>query len=60
MHEIGVLLDEEMTEDERKDLADAEEACRKFLAWNLEDARGGPEGGVKEMLRQVMGRDSTE
>ncbi|KAJ7600737.1 DNA mismatch repair protein MutS [Mycena floridula] len=51
-HEIGQLLDEEMTEQERIDLAAAETVCRKFLAWNLEDGQGR----VKERLAEVLGR----
>lgn len=34
-HELGQLLDEEMLEDEREELAEAEAVCRRFLAWNL-------------------------
>lgn len=35
-HEVHVLLDEEMTEDEQNDLVDAESVCRRFLLWNLD------------------------
>ncbi|KAF9019023.1 hypothetical protein BDZ89DRAFT_1103526 [Hymenopellis radicata] len=51
-HELGTLLDEEMTDDERHDLEDAEAVCRRFLAWNLEHE----DGNVKKRLAQVLGR----
>ena len=66
-HELGQLLDEEMTDDERRDLEDAEEACRRFLAWNLiRDEDGDGDGDpdlrrdVKRRLAQVLGRDAAE
>lgn len=59
MHELGTLLDEEMTPEECVDLEDAEEVCRRFLAWDLEASRGGGRGEVKDALRQVLGRDAT-
>jgi DNA mismatch repair protein MSH5 len=52
-HELGRLLDEEMTDKEREDLEDAEAVCRKFLQWNL-DGDGG--GNVKGRLAEVLGR----
>ena len=58
IHELGVLLDEEMTAEERADLEDAEEVCRKFLAWKLEPSRDTTEGSVKDKLAQVLGRDT--
>lgn len=58
MHELGTLLDEEMTAEERVDLEDAEEVCRRFLAWDLEASRGGAKGDVKDALGQVLGRDA--
>ncbi|PSR70515.1 hypothetical protein PHLCEN_2v13554 [Hermanssonia centrifuga] len=48
-----------MTEDERLDLEDAEEVCRRFLAWDLDAARGGAEGDVKRVLAEVVGRDAS-
>jgi len=53
MHEIGQLLDEEMSEEERAELADAEAVCRKFLAWNLDDGADN----VKHRLATVLGRN---
>ncbi|PBK97772.1 hypothetical protein ARMGADRAFT_1044451 [Armillaria gallica] len=50
-HELGRLLDEEMTEEERKDLEDAEAVCRRFLAWDLENEHGN----VKMRLAEILG-----
>ncbi|KAF7981474.1 hypothetical protein HWV62_33515 [Athelia sp. TMB] len=54
-HEIGMLLDEDMTPKERDELAEAEAVCRRFLACEL-----GPdteaEGGRKRELAQVLDR----
>ncbi|KZT73910.1 hypothetical protein DAEQUDRAFT_702916 [Daedalea quercina L-15889] len=62
-HELGQLLDEEMSDAERRDLEDAEEVCRRFLTWNLvRDGDGGdalgadPRGDVRQMLAEVLGR----
>ena len=35
-HELEKLLDKDMTEEEARELEEAEEIGRKFLAWNLE------------------------
>ncbi|KAF8158872.1 hypothetical protein K438DRAFT_1731886 [Mycena galopus ATCC 62051] len=51
-HKLGKLLDEETSDKEREDLADAEAVCRRFLQWNLGD--GG--GNVKGRLAEVLGR----
>ncbi|KAJ7016657.1 DNA mismatch repair protein MutS [Mycena alexandri] len=56
-HELGKLLDEEMTDKEREDLADAEAVCRKFLQWDLEGDGGG---NVKGRLADVLGRKDDE
>ncbi|THH28695.1 hypothetical protein EUX98_g5476 [Antrodiella citrinella] len=54
-HEIGQLLDEEMDTQERAELAEAEDVCRKFLAWDLSgDADGDVE--VKAKLREILGK----
>ncbi|KAH9941054.1 muts domain V-domain-containing protein [Amylocystis lapponica] len=55
-HELGKLLDEEMDDDERRALEEAEEVCRRFLAWDL--ARDGErvQRSVKEVLAEVLGR----
>ena len=57
IHELGVLLDEEMTDEEKADLEDAEEVCRRFLAWDLEASRGDVTGIIKEKFAQVLGRE---
>ncbi|KAF8631396.1 hypothetical protein AX15_002404 [Amanita polypyramis BW_CC] len=59
MHELGRLLDEEMTDEERIDLQDAEAVCRRFLAWDLGDNQGLGEGGVKAKLAAVLGRSNS-
>lgn len=57
MHELGELLDEEMSEAERKELEEAEEVCRRFLAWNLAETGWKDEGkDVRQMLAEVLGR----
>ena len=59
MHELGRLLDEEMTDKERLDLEDAEAICRRLLSWDLEDSQGLGEAGVKAKLAEVLGRNSS-
>ncbi len=57
IHEHGRLLDEEMTEKELQDLEEAEEVCRRFLAWDLEvDKEHVGDGGVKRKLAAVLGK----
>ncbi|TFK28044.1 hypothetical protein FA15DRAFT_107923 [Coprinopsis marcescibilis] len=51
-HEIVKLLDEEITEKEKRDLRDAEAVCRRFLDWNLDDREGVD---VKGKLCRVLG-----
>lgn len=52
-HEIAQLLDEDMTEEEVRELTEAEMVCRAFLAWDIEE-RGNSEGVVKELLGNVL------
>jgi DNA mismatch repair protein MSH5 len=47
-----------MTEEERLGLEDAEDVCRRFLAWDLDDERGLGEGGVRAKLAEVLDRNS--
>jgi DNA mismatch repair protein MSH5 len=54
-HELGQLLDEEMTEAETDDLKEAEIVCRKFLAWDL-DQTEKENVVVKGKLAEVLGR----
>ncbi|KAG6890840.1 hypothetical protein C0995_003273 [Termitomyces sp. Mi166 len=53
-HELGRLLDEGMTEEERLDLQDAEAVCRRFLTWDLDSPE--QEADAKTMLAQCIGR----
>ncbi|KAH9841446.1 DNA mismatch repair protein MutS [Rhodofomes roseus] len=60
-HELGQLLDEEMSDVERRDLEDAEEVCRRFLAWNFardndDDDDPDPRQDVRRTLAEVLGR----
>ncbi|KAI0755181.1 DNA mismatch repair protein MutS [Daedaleopsis nitida] len=56
-HEVCQLLDEDMTEKERHELEDAEEVCRKFLAWELSSTDGaGSQESVRDRLAEVLGR----
>ncbi|KZT18625.1 hypothetical protein NEOLEDRAFT_1159406 [Neolentinus lepideus HHB14362 ss-1] len=57
-HSLGKLLDEEMSEQERNDLEDAEAVCRRFLAWDFGEQDGVRKGNVKERLAGVLGRIS--
>ena len=59
-HELGQLLDEGMDEEERRDLAEAEEVCRRFLRWDLKAEAEKEDGRVKAKLGYVLGRDSDE
>ena len=54
-----------MTDDERRDLEDAEEVCRRFLAWNLARSDDGDDDpdlrrDVKRRLARVLGREAAE
>ncbi|EMD39519.1 hypothetical protein CERSUDRAFT_111843 [Gelatoporia subvermispora B] len=54
-HELGRLLDEEMTNVERKELEEAEEVCKNFLAWDLDDyCVENRARSVKEVLTEVV------
>ncbi|KAG7440868.1 uncharacterized protein BT62DRAFT_1080549 [Guyanagaster necrorhizus] len=55
-HKLSRLLDEEMTEEERKDLKDAEAVCRRFLTWDLENE----DGSIKRRLAEILGRPTDE
>lgn len=62
IHELGKLLDEEMTEAEMRDLEGAEIVCRKLLACKFEDmGESGDDVGVKVKLAEILGRsDDTD
>jgi hypothetical protein len=57
MHELGQLLDEKMSDEERRDLEKAEAVCRKFLAWKLQDDREA-QCDVKAKLAEVLGKNA--
>ncbi|KAI0802089.1 muts domain V-domain-containing protein [Irpex lacteus] len=54
IHELGRLLDEDMSEKERSEFEVAEEVCRKFLAWDLNSAREELGGSIKDKLKEVV------
>ncbi|KAH8825333.1 DNA mismatch repair protein MutS [Flagelloscypha sp. PMI_526] len=51
-HELGRLLDEDMTKKEKDELEEAEEVCRRFLAWDLNGV--AQEKDAKEMLQTIL------
>ncbi|KAI0670991.1 DNA mismatch repair protein MutS [Trametes maxima] len=56
-HEICQLLDEDMSISERQELQEAEEVCRRFLAWDLsQGVEGGEVVPVRNKLAEVLGR----
>ncbi|KAI0643124.1 DNA mismatch repair protein MutS [Trametes meyenii] len=56
-HEICQLLDEDMSVPERQELEEAEEVCRRFLAWDLsEGVEGEKSASVRDKLAEVLGR----
>lgn len=50
-NEIGLLLDEEMTEEEKKELEGCAEVCKWFVGWKMSSEDGV---SIKERLRQVL------
>ena len=52
-HELEKLLDEDMTEEEARELEEAEEIGRKFLAWNLGDEKV-MDRPLKESLAEIL------
>jgi len=53
---IEDLLDEMMNEKEQEELKEAEDCCRRFLQWNLEDESKHGCLSVREKLDVVLGR----
>ena len=47
-----------MTDKERLEFEEAEEVCRKFLAWDFDTAKDDSRGNIKEILGKVLGRDT--
>jgi len=57
-HAVHELLDESMTPLEEQELADAEEVCRRFLAWDISEKKENDERrDVRCRLRAVLGRE---
>lgn len=54
-HELNQLLDEEMGDNERSELKAAEDICRRFLAWQLDERDGK---STKDKLAEILGRNS--
>lgn len=54
VHEIGRLLDDEMTKEEKKDLEDAEAVFKRFLDWRL-DEWSDEQVDVLGKLREILG-----
>ena len=53
-HELEKLLDEDMTEEEARELEEAEAIGRKFLAWNLDDETA-MDRPPKEFVAEILG-----
>lgn len=54
VHELEKLLDEDMTEEEARELEEAEEIGRRFLMWNLDDETI-MDRPLKESLAEILG-----
>ena len=59
-HELGKLLEEKMTDEEKLDLQAAEEVARRFLEWDLTSDEAVYQTGVKARLAEVLGRDADD
>lgn len=55
-HELRLLLDEDMTEEERQELADAEAVFKRFLEWDIE----AEDQDVMGRLAEVLGLERQE
>ncbi|KAF9644907.1 hypothetical protein BDM02DRAFT_3157041 [Thelephora ganbajun] len=53
-HELEKLLDEDMTEEEARELEEAEAIGRKFLAWNLDDETA-TDKPPKDFVAEILG-----
>jgi len=58
-HELEKLLDENMTEEEARELEEAEAIGRKFLAWNL-DNETAMDRPPKEFVAGILGREKED
>ncbi|KAI0662083.1 DNA mismatch repair protein MutS [Cubamyces menziesii] len=55
-HEICQLLDEDMSDAERRELEEAEEVCRGFLAWDLSSQGRDKCVPIRDTLTEILGR----
>lgn len=53
-HELEKVLDEDMTEEEARELEEAEAIGRKFLEWNLDD-EAAMRQPLKEFVAEILG-----
>jgi DNA mismatch repair protein MSH5 len=53
-HELEKLLDEDMTEEETRELEEAEAIGRRFLAWDLNDETAMDQP-PKEFVARILG-----
>lgn len=53
-HELEKLLDEDMTEEEARELEEVEAIGRKFLAWDLNDETA-MDRPPKEIVAEILG-----
>ncbi|KAH7885327.1 DNA mismatch repair protein MutS [Phlebopus sp. FC_14] len=60
VHEVGKLLEEQMTDAERLDLQTADEIARRFLEWDLTSEEAAHQTGVKTRLAEILGRRDNE
>ena len=58
-HELEKLLDEDMTEEEARELREVEEIGRKLLAWDLNDETV-MDKPVKEFVAEILGMMSND
>jgi DNA mismatch repair protein MSH5 len=56
-HDLNPLLDESITEEEERDLRDAEAVCRRYLQWDFTKNEEDELVSVKDRLREILGRD---
>jgi len=54
VHELEKLLDEDMTEEEARELEEVEAIGRKFLAWDLSD-EAAMDKPPKEFVAEILG-----
>jgi len=58
-HELEKLLDEDMTEEEARELEEVEAIGRRFLAWDLNDETA-MDRPPKEFVAEILGMTNDE